>query len=113
MPLAFDLSSTLARGSILPVATTDRAMSPFSTLARLGGSISRLRGRGGDREAGAPVAQPPAAHPHERLPQGRHAPFAAVCEAAARPVVGFEVAALGNAACDQRGGCAGGEDGPG
>src|SRR3990167_4715379 len=42
MPLAFDLTSTLAKGSILPVATTDRAMSPRSTLASFEGSISWL-----------------------------------------------------------------------
>src|ERR1700693_1147518 len=39
MPLAFDLTSTLVMGSILPVATTLFARSPFSTLASLEGSI--------------------------------------------------------------------------
>src|SRR5215831_11155023 len=39
MPLALDLTSTLTMGSILPVATTDLAKSPFSTLASLEGSI--------------------------------------------------------------------------
>ena len=42
MPLAFDFTSTFARGSILPVATTERAMSPFSTATSLEGSISTL-----------------------------------------------------------------------
>src|SRR5262245_27563951 len=40
MPLAFDLTSTLTRGWILPVATTERAMSPRSTEASFEGSIS-------------------------------------------------------------------------
>src|ERR1700675_1882080 len=39
MPLALDLISTLVMGSILPVATTLFARSPFSTLASLEGSI--------------------------------------------------------------------------
>src|ERR1700722_5520878 len=39
MPLAFDFSSTLVIGSILPVATTLFARSPFSTLASFDGSI--------------------------------------------------------------------------
>src|SRR6202453_1680481 len=39
MPLAFDLTSTLVIGSILPVATTLFARSPFSTLASFEGSI--------------------------------------------------------------------------
>ena len=39
MPLALDLTSTLVMGSILPVATTLFARSPFSTLASLEGSI--------------------------------------------------------------------------
>ena len=39
MPLAFDLISTLVSGWILPVATTDRARSPFSTAASLDGSM--------------------------------------------------------------------------
>src|SRR4029077_15901151 len=39
MPLAFDLTSTLVMGSILPVATTLFARSPFSTLASFEGSI--------------------------------------------------------------------------
>ena len=33
MPLAFDLTWTLVSGWILPVATTERARSPFSTVA--------------------------------------------------------------------------------
>ena len=40
MPLAFDLISTLERGWIFPVATTERAMSPFSAVASFEGSIS-------------------------------------------------------------------------
>src|SRR5512143_64247 len=40
MPLALDLISTLTSGWILPVATTERARSPFSTEARREGSIS-------------------------------------------------------------------------
>jgi hypothetical protein len=40
MPLAFDFTSTLVRGWIFPVATTERAMSPFSAVASLEGSIS-------------------------------------------------------------------------
>src|ERR1700675_5049379 len=39
MPLALDLISTLVMGSILPVATTLFARSPFSTLASFDGSI--------------------------------------------------------------------------
>src|ERR1039457_814298 len=39
MPLALDLTSTLVMGSILPVATTLFAKSPFSTLASFEGSI--------------------------------------------------------------------------
>src|SRR5215813_6894637 len=39
MPLAFDFTSTLVIGSILPVATTLLAMSPCSTVASLLGSI--------------------------------------------------------------------------
>ena len=39
MPLALDLTSTLASGSILPVATTERAMSPRSVSASREGSI--------------------------------------------------------------------------
>src|ERR1700681_489393 len=39
MPLALHLISTLVMGSILPVATTLFARSPFSTLASLEGSI--------------------------------------------------------------------------
>src|ERR1700679_664993 len=39
MPLALDLTSTLVMGSILPVATTLFARSPFSTLASFEGSI--------------------------------------------------------------------------
>src|ERR1019366_60123 len=39
MPLALDLISTLVMGSILPVATTLFARSPFSTLASFEGSI--------------------------------------------------------------------------
>jgi len=39
MPLALDLISTLVMGSILPVATTLLARSPFSTLASFEGSI--------------------------------------------------------------------------
>ena len=39
MPLALDLTSTLARGWILPVATTDRATSPFSIEAIFEGSM--------------------------------------------------------------------------
>src|SRR5512146_506549 len=39
MPLALDLISTLVMGSILPVATTLLARSPFSHLASLLGSI--------------------------------------------------------------------------
>jgi hypothetical protein len=34
MPLAFDLIWTLVSGWIFPVATTERARSPFSTVAR-------------------------------------------------------------------------------
>src|SRR5262245_7062015 len=40
MPLALDLISALESGWILPVATTTRARSPFSTVASLEGSIS-------------------------------------------------------------------------
>jgi len=39
MPEAFDFTSTLVMGWTLPVATTDRAMSPRSTLASCEGSI--------------------------------------------------------------------------
>src|ERR1700687_578069 len=39
MPLALDLISTLVMGSILPVATTLFAKSPFLTLASFEGSI--------------------------------------------------------------------------
>src|SRR5579862_923827 len=39
MPLAFDLTSTFVIGSILPVATTLFARSPFSTFASFEGSI--------------------------------------------------------------------------
>src|SRR6266568_9664644 len=39
MPLALDLISTLVMGSILPVATTLLARSPFSTFASFEGSI--------------------------------------------------------------------------
>ncbi len=35
MPFAFDLISTLVIGSILPVATTDRAIVPRSTVTSL------------------------------------------------------------------------------
>ena len=35
MPLAFDLISTFVIGSIFPVATTDRAITPRSTVASL------------------------------------------------------------------------------
>ena len=51
MPLAFDLTSTLVMGSILPVATTLFARSPFSTLASLEGSIL-VPLRGCDQHAG-------------------------------------------------------------
>src|SRR5262245_39949085 len=51
MPLAFDLTWTLASGSILPVATTDFAMSPFSTVASFEASIERF-----GRVAATPVA---------------------------------------------------------
>ena len=37
MPEALDLTSTLVMGWTLPVATTERAMSPRSTFAELGG----------------------------------------------------------------------------
>ena len=40
MPLAFDLISTLVMGSILPVATTDLTIVPFSTVAMRAGSKS-------------------------------------------------------------------------
>src|SRR5262245_47658135 len=40
MPLAFDLISTLVIGSMRPVATTDRAMPPRSTVANREESIS-------------------------------------------------------------------------
>ena len=40
MPLAFDLISTLVMGSILPVATTDFTIVPFSTVAMRAGSKS-------------------------------------------------------------------------
>src|SRR5215471_742144 len=40
MPLALDLISAFESGWILPVATTTRARSPFSTVASLEGSIS-------------------------------------------------------------------------
>src|SRR5262245_56931815 len=40
MPLAFDLISTLVIGSMRPVATTERAMSPRSTVAKREQSIS-------------------------------------------------------------------------
>ena len=40
MPLAFDFTSTFDSGSILPVATTERAMSPFSMAASFDESIS-------------------------------------------------------------------------
>src|SRR6516225_2062191 len=40
MPLALDLISAFESGWILPVATTTRAKSPFSTVASLDGSIS-------------------------------------------------------------------------
>ena len=43
MPLAFDLISTFVIGSILPVATTERARSPRSTVARRDGSIVAAR----------------------------------------------------------------------
>ena len=42
MPEALDLSSTLVMGWTLPVATTERAMSPFSTLASCDGSSLAL-----------------------------------------------------------------------
>src|SRR6266852_6951673 len=42
MPLAFDLTSTLESGWILPVATTTRAKSPRSTEASFDGSIVRF-----------------------------------------------------------------------
>src|SRR5262245_29597677 len=40
MPLAFDLISTFVIGSMRPVATTDRAMSPRSPVANREESIS-------------------------------------------------------------------------
>jgi hypothetical protein len=42
MPLALDFTSTLERGWIFPVATTERAMSPRVTSANLEGSILLL-----------------------------------------------------------------------
>src|SRR3990172_408074 len=60
MPLAFDLSSPLTSGSILPVATTDRAMSPFSTLASFEGSISRLGRSASARPKMVPASPTPA-----------------------------------------------------
>jgi hypothetical protein len=39
MPLALDFTCTFERGSILPVATTERAMSPFSMAASFEESI--------------------------------------------------------------------------
>ncbi len=38
MPLALDLTSTLVMGWTLPVATTERAMSPVSTVPSWEGS---------------------------------------------------------------------------
>src|SRR5215470_7418476 len=42
MPEALDLTSTLVMGWTLPVATTERAISPFSTLASWEGSSLAL-----------------------------------------------------------------------
>ena len=58
MPLAFDLTWTFVSGSILPVATTERAMSPFSMAASFDESIPLPRG-GGHQADDAQIATDP------------------------------------------------------
>ena len=66
MPLAFDLISTLVMGSIFPVATTDRAIVPRSTVASLDSGIF----------AGPPkYADPP--HPITARPRTATPPYTA------------------------------------
>src|SRR5689334_9038329 len=55
MPLAFDLTSTLVFGWTLPVATTERAMSPRSTVASFDASMLFLGLRAARRPTPAPV----------------------------------------------------------
>src|SRR6516225_7151522 len=55
MPLALDLISTLVNGSIVPVATTDLAIFPRSTVASLEGSMTWF-GRRAAVSPSAPVA---------------------------------------------------------
>jgi len=43
MPLAFDLTSILDTGSIFPVATTDRTISPRATAAIFSAGIDSSR----------------------------------------------------------------------